>query len=101
MNRKVRLLPRSSTQPVKFDANAPYPGCGAVDIQAGTVQLALNFARDGNAPQIARRFNDLGASIVREMRARHGNLAIDAGHPAMAFADFCFRVAVALLETES
>jgi len=98
---KFLLLPRSPAQPVKLDSNDPYPGCGAVDIQAGTVQLTLNFARDGNAQQLARRFNDLAASIVREMRARHGNLAINAGHPAMAFADFCSRAAVALLGTES
>lgn len=75
--------------------NSVYIGCGELDISAGKVHLALDFERDANACQLARRFEDLYCSIVHELRSRHGAQSIE-GLPATAFADLCARIAVAI-----
>ena len=75
------------------------PGCAQLDLDAGTVHLVLDFARDGNAQQMASRFVDLYVGIIHKLRARHGSASIE-GLPAVAFADFCSRVDVALRAIE-
>jgi hypothetical protein len=47
-----------------------YPGCEALDLDCGTLKLALDLARDGEPRRFARKLNDVYATIVVELRRR-------------------------------